>query len=117
MVTALPPATHCALLPLAAAGPPRLQEPFLLSRSASRSKSSLSLSVGGLDLTKQEQRLTEAELEGRFSASLLPKTLVFTQEGLLALLQVCSRWPACCNRVPLWRDRVAMAAVRGHACT
>jgi hypothetical protein len=44
--------------------------------------------VSGEDVTQQEQRLTEAELESRFSASLLPKTLVFTQEDLLELLQV-----------------------------
>lgn len=65
------------------------QEPFELTRTASKSKSSLKLIVAGQDLTQQEQRLTEAELEARFSASLLPKTLVFTQEDLLELLQVC----------------------------
>jgi hypothetical protein len=50
------------------------------------------LIVDGHDLTQQEQRLTEAELEARFSASLLPRTLVFTQEDLLELLQVHLGW-------------------------
>lgn len=68
-----------------------LQDPFELTRTASKSKSSLKLVVAGQDLTQQEQRLTEAELEARFSASLLPKTLVFTQEDLLELLQVCCK--------------------------
>lgn len=36
----------------------------------------------------QEQALTEKELQARFSASLLPKTLVFTQEELMNVLQV-----------------------------
>lgn len=74
--------------PAAVPPPQTRQEPFTLTRAASRSKSSLALCVGGVELTKQEQRLTELELEARFSASLLPKTLVFTQEGLLSLLQV-----------------------------
>lgn len=54
--------------------------------------------MGGQDVTQQEQRLTEAELESRFSASLLPKTLVFTQEDLLELLQV---------RAVVWRGGTA----------
>jgi hypothetical protein len=33
------------------------------------------------ELTAQEQRLTEQLLQAKFSASLLPKTLVLTQEG------------------------------------
>lgn len=65
------------------------QEPFNLVRTAKKSKSSLTLIVGGQDVTRQDQRLTEAELESRFTASLLPRTLVFTQEDLLELLQVC----------------------------
>jgi hypothetical protein len=67
-----------------------VQEPFELTRTATKSKSSLQLIVNGQDLTQQEQRLTEKELEERFSASLLPRTLVFTQEDLLELLQVCA---------------------------
>jgi hypothetical protein len=51
--------------------------------------------VGGRELTQQEQRLTEAELESGFSTSLLPKTLVFTQEDLLELLQVCGCLCVC----------------------
>jgi hypothetical protein len=66
-----------------------LQEAFELTRSTTKSKSTLSLSINGVDVTSQEQRLTQEVLEARFSASLLPKTLVFTQEDLLALLQVC----------------------------
>jgi hypothetical protein len=68
------------------------QEPFEIMRSVSRSarssNSGLSISIGGEDVTCQEQRLTEQLLQARFSSSLLPKTLVFTQEDLLALLQV-----------------------------
>jgi hypothetical protein len=69
-----------------------LQEPFEVTRSVLRSgrssKSGLTLTIAGEDLTAQEQRLTEQVLQARFSTSLLPKTLVFTQEDLLALLQV-----------------------------
>jgi hypothetical protein len=69
-----------------------LQEPFEIIRTVNRSgrssKSGLSLSIAGQDLTAQEQRLTEQLLQSKFSTSLLPKTLVFTQEDLLALLQV-----------------------------
>jgi hypothetical protein len=46
--------------------------------------------------TQQEQRLTEAELESRFSVSLLPKTLVFTQEDLLGLLEVRALFVCMC---------------------
>lgn len=76
-----------------------MQEPFELTRTATKSKSNLQLIVNGQDLTQQEQRLTEKELEERFSASLLPRTLVFTQEDLLELLQVCA-WDfvrPCCQ--------------------
>eukprot|EP00775_Hariotina_reticulata_P008697 gene8697-8878_t len=64
------------------------KEPFELTRSTTKSKSTLSLTINGVDVTLQEQRLTQEVLETQFSASLLPKTLVFTQEDLLALLQV-----------------------------
>ena len=67
-----------------------------MTRTASKSKSSLRVLVGGVDLTQQEQRLTEEQLESVFSASLLPKTLVFTQEDLLGLLQVCGGVEATC---------------------
>jgi hypothetical protein len=65
-----------------------------VNRNGRSSKSGLSLSIAGEDLTQQEQRLTEQLLQARFSSSLLPKTLVFTQEDLLALLQV--RRCCCC---------------------
>lgn len=51
-------------------------------------KHPLQLSINGQELTGQESALTEEALEARFDTSLLPKTLVFTQEDLLGLLQV-----------------------------
>lgn len=91
--TTLPPAAPAGCLRLPARNLLHMpQESFEVVRSVNRSgrssKSGLSLSIAGQDLTAQEQRLTEQALQARFSASLLPKTLVFTQEDLLALLQV-----------------------------
>lgn len=99
--------TTCTAAPRSLPSPPpppplplsAVQEPFELTRTATKSKSNLQLIVNGQDLTQQEQRLTEKELEERFSASLLPRTLVFTQEDLLELLQVCA-WDfvrSCCH--------------------
>jgi hypothetical protein len=89
------------------------QEPFELVRTAKKSKSSLTLMVGGQDVTRQDQRLTEAELESRFSASLLPRTLVFTQEDLLELLQVCGReWVCGCGGRTLWCPHAG--GMQGH---
>lgn len=62
--------------------------PFTLERTATAKKSSLSIQVGGEDLTQQEQRLTDAVLRDQFSAALLPKTLFFGQEQLMELILV-----------------------------
>ncbi|KAF8071319.1 hypothetical protein HT031_001402 [Scenedesmus sp. PABB004] len=97
-------------------------EPFELTRTVTggrRPRSGLALSVGGEDLTCQEQRHTEDALRRLFSSALLPQTLVFTQEDLLRLLQSGDRefkeQLSCVVDTQAWDEakEVSAAAITG----
>jgi cation transport ATPase len=92
-------------------------QPFTLERTATGSKSSLSVVVDGQELTQQEQKLTEGVIRDQFSSTLLPKTLFFGQEQLmeLILVRICDndllRWSSTCVSL----DPSSAGAVERHA--